>query len=249
MRDSIPRDYEMGVGWNQAFGHRRIAALGNNPACNAGEDLWTFGGAYPWKAAVGAMEVFCANAADTSAGTGARSVLVNGLDADFNEVSQTVLTNGGVVALPTPLLRVNSALIMSAGTGGVNAGDINIRDAGGGTVRAVIPAGFGITRQAVYTVPAGHTLQITSMLFTFNEVAGGNKFARFATFSRSAVGGFYRLPLELAIGDEPPYRHDGEPGIPLPEKTDFAIRCTATSAADVNLTAAILGIIKRNDTP
>lgn len=248
LNDGYPSDYEMAVGWNQVPNHRRVAVLGNSPAANAGSDIWTGAVAYPWMTAATALEAVSSSAADTAAGTGARTLQVFGLDADFVEVVQLITLNGTLpVALPTNLLRINTALIMSAGSGETNAGDISIRRVSGGTVQAIVPAGYGITRQAVYTVPAGFTLQITSILLSFNEVAGGNKFARFATFVRNPVSGLYRMPLEIAIGDEPPYRHDGEPGIPGAEKTDIAIRCTAVSTANLNLTAAFLGILKANN--
>lgn len=228
---------------------RRVTALGNNPDIDTGtlpEDVWTGGGVYPWMTAATALEVVSASAADTAAGTGARTLLVSGLDGAYAEVSQTVTLNGtSAVALPTPLLRINSALIMSAGTGKVNAADISVLDAGGGTVRAVVPAGYGITRQSQFTVPAGWTLQVLSMLFCFNRVSGGSRFATFATFIQSSAG-FYRMPLELTIGDEPPYRHDGVPGLVLTEKSDFSLRCTASSNDNADVTAAWLGVMRRN---
>lgn len=243
------RDFLINVGFGLADGYTRVTALGNNPDIDTGtipEDIWTGGGAYPWMTAATALEIVSSSANDAAAGTGARTVLINGLDANYVAVAQVITLDGITpVAIPTNLFRINSALIMSAGTGKVNAGDITIRDAGAGTTRAILPLGYGITRQSIYTVPAGSTLQIVSQFFGFNEVAGGNKFARFATYIQSP-NGFYRLPLELAVGDEPPYRHDGIPGLVLPEKTDFALRCTAVSGENTNLTAAWLGVQRLN---
>lgn len=241
-------DVLLDVGFGTILGHRRVTALGNNPSVDTGtvpEDVWTGGGIYPWMTAATSLEVFSANANDTGAGTGARTVLVNGLDVNYAEVAQTVTLNGAAVALPTQLLRINSALIMSAGSGKVNAGDIQVRDAGGGTVRAIIPAGYGITRQSQFTVPAGWTLQILSHLISFNRVAGGNRFATFTNFIQSSSS-FYRMPLELTCGDEPPYRHDGVPGIIVAEKTDYQLRCVNVSNDASNLTAAWLGLMRQN---
>jgi hypothetical protein len=120
-----------------------------------------------------------------------------------------------------------------------------VRDSGGGTVRSIVPAGYGITRQSAFTVPAGWTLQVVSMLFCFNRASAGARFATFATFVQSQ-NGFYRMPLELTIGDEPPYRHDGLPGLVLAEKTDFALRCTFSSNNDADVTAAWLGVMRKN---
>lgn len=149
------------------------------------------------------------------------------------------------VAIPTSLFRINSALIMSAGTGKTNAGNISVRDSGGGTVRGIIPTGYGITRQAVYTVPAGNTLSILSQLISINRSTGVSRFVTIANFVQSSLG-FYRLPLELSVGDPVPYRHDGNPGIVLAEKTDYCLRCTATSSDNTDVTAAFLGVLKSN---
>lgn len=247
----LTRDFLINVGFGlvPGNGYTRVTALGNNPDVDTGtipEDIWSGGGAYPWMTAATALEIVSGSANDAAAGTGARTVLINGLDANYVAVAQVITLNGTTpVAIPTSLFRINSALLMSAGTGKINAGDLTIRDAGAGATRAIIPLGYGITRQSIYTVPAGSTLQIISQFFGFNEVAGGNKFARFATYIQSP-NGFYRLPLELAIGDEPPYRHDGIPGIILNEKTDFALRCTAVSNDNTNLTAAWLGVQRLN---
>jgi len=245
---SEPRsDFLMAVGYGQRPGYRRVTALGNNPDVDTtgAEDVWTGGGTYPWMASATALEVV-GGANDTAAGTGARTIRIDGLTAAWVEVSQTITLNGATpVSIPTSLYRINGALIMSAGTGKVNAADITIRDAGAGTTRCVIPAGYGITRQSIYTVPAGHTLQIISQLFCVNRQAGVGRFATFATFVQTSAG-IYRMPLELSIGDEPPYRHDGAPGLMLPEKTDFCHRCTAVSADNTDITAAWLGVLKDN---
>lgn len=243
---AIP-DTLLAAGFNLLPGVTRVTALGNNPnVTSPPEDIWSGGGVYPWMTASTALEIVSSSANDAAAGTGARTVLILGLDINYVEVSQTVTLDGTLaVALPSNLFRIQSALIASAGTGKVNAGTLTVRDAGAGTTRAVIQLGYGVTKQSAYTVPAGYTVQVISQFFGFNETAGGNKFARFATFTQSP-NGFYRLPLELAVGDEPPYRHDGIPGITLAEKTDFALRCTAVSTAGINLTAAWLGLRRKN---
>jgi hypothetical protein len=210
------------------------------------EDVWSGGGAYPWMTAATALEIVSGSANDAAAGTGARTVVIQGLDINYAEVSQTITLNGTTaVAIPISLFRINAALIASAGTGKVNAGELTIRDAGAGTTRAIIPLGYGITKQSIFTVPAGFTLQVISQFFGFNSVTKDSRFAKFATFVQSP-NGFYRLPLELATSDAFPYRHDGEPGLILPEKTDFCLRCTAVSDDNSNVTAAWLGVMRSN---
>lgn len=236
------------VGLGLVSGASRVAALGNNPDVDtaAVEDVWSGGGTYPWMTGATSLEIVSDSANDAAAGTGARTVLVNGLDANYATVAQTVTLDGLTpVALPTQLFRINSALIMSAGSGKVNAGTLTVRNAGGGTTRAVIPVGYGITRQAVYTVPAGKTLAINSQMFCINRTGGVSRYATFANFIQQSTG-FYRMPLELSLSERAPYRHDGLPSIIIGEKTDYAFRCTSVSNDNTDVTAAFLGVLIDN---
>lgn len=236
------------VGLGLVSGASRVAALGNNPDVDtaAVEDVWSGGGTYPWMTGATSLEIVSDSANDAAAGTGARTVLVNGLDANYATVAQTVTLDGLTpVALPTQLFRINSALIMSAGSGKVNAGTLTVRNAGGGTTRAVIPVGYGITRQAVYTVPAGKTLAINSQMFCINRTGGVSRYATFANFIQPSTG-FYRMPLELSLSERAPYRHDGLPSIIIGEKTDYAFRCTSVSNDNTDVTAAFLGVLIDN---
>jgi len=241
-----PRDYATAVGFSQLIGNSRVAALGNNPDIDtAPEDIWSGGGQYPWMTAATPLEILSTDANDTSAGTGARTVTIVGLDINYGIVTQSVILNGITpVAIPMPLFRINSAMITSAGTGRVNAGDINIRDVSGATVRCVIPLGYGISRQSQYTVPAGSTLAVQSLLFCINRPTT-TRDATIATFFQSPLG-FYRLSLEVSV-DGNPYRHDGTPGIIVPEKFDFGLRCTYVSSTNTDITGAWLGILKTNE--
>lgn len=236
------------VGLGLVSGASRVAALGNNPDVDtaAVEDVWSGGGTYPWMTGATSLEIVSDSANDAAAGTGARTVLVNGLDANYATVAQTVTLDGLTpVALPTQLFRINSALIMSAGSGKVNAGTLTVRNAGGGTTRAVIPVGYGITRQAVYTVPSGKTLAINSQMFCINRTGGVSRYATFANFIQPS-NGFYRMPLELSLSERAPYRHDGLPSIIIGEKTDYAFRCTSVSNDNTDVTAAFLGVLIDN---
>lgn len=243
-----PQEYYAAVGFGDILNVRRIAALGNNPVVDVAtvpEDVWSEGGLYPWMTAATSLELVSDNAADTAAGTGARSVVINCLTDLYVEQSDVVVTNGTTpVALPRQCFRVNNSLIMSAGSGKVNAGKIVIRDAGGGTIRAAIPAGVGITKQSNYTVPAGYTLQILS---NYLGVAGTgtSKTADASTYIQSSLG-FYRMPFTLSAGDGVPYRHDGVPGLIVPEKTDYMLRITSVSANGTSVNGAWLGILRKN---
>jgi len=242
---AIIRNYDLDVGFGVVPGVRRVSAAGNNPDIDTGpEDIWTGGGLYPWLTTATALEIVSDSAADAADGTGSRTVLINGLTAEFVEVSQTVTLNGlTAVAIPTSLYRVQSAIVVTAGSGRVNAGMLSIRDAGGGTVRGILQAGYGITRQSQFTVPAGYTLSVNHAILCINRPSTARD-ATLATFIQ-AENGAYRMTVEVSV-DGNAYRHEAVPGIIVPEKTDFGIRCNYVSAANTDLTAVWLGIMRLN---
>lgn len=243
-------DFYTAVGLGLVPGVRRVTALGNNPDIDSAtvpEDVWSVGGLYPWMTASTALEIVSSSANDSSAGNGARTVLVRGLDANYVEVNQVLTLNGTTpVSIPLPLLRVNDALIMSAGATKVNEGNIDIRRVTGGTIQCQIPIGYGISRQALFTVPAGHTLSIHSMLFSQTKAGGVDRTMTISNFIQSP-NGFYRMPLELSISQTVPYRHEGDPGITLSEKTDIAFRVQSSSTNDSSVTVAFLGTMYSTD--
>ncbi len=235
---------------------RRVTALGNNPDVDQGtvpETIWPEGGLYPWKTSAGALEVVSTSADDLPAGAGIGAISLTLLDGNYNETVMPITLNGTTaVAISGTWLRINGGLITTKGSGAasvgaVNAGDIIIRDSGAGTTRAIIPATKGILRQAVYTVPAGYSLQIISQYIAFNRGTGGGA-TRYLTVTGyiQNSSGVTRRPLDLSCNGEA-YRHDGIPGITLPEKTDFAMEIISVSADNSDITGAFLGVLVKND--
>ena len=95
------------------------------------------------------------SSADTLAGSGARTVSVQGLDANYNQLTETVNLNGtSNVTTTGTFLRVFRMRVESAGADEVNQG--NITASIGGTDVAQIQADQGQTLMAVYTVPRGY---------------------------------------------------------------------------------------------
>lgn len=229
-------------------GYRRIALYGNNPDVDGSslpEDAWSGGGVYPWMTGATSLEIVSANAADAAAGTGARTVLIQGLDINYAEISAVATLNGiTAVSIPTQFFRINNAFVASAGSGQANVGAISIRDAGGGTVRAVIPAALGLLRQAAYTVPAGYQLFITSVSGAINRDSGsaGTKVATITSWVRG-VNGVIVQPGESPVGISP-FRDTYTIPAVLDEKTDTVLRIVSVSADNLDITAGIMGYLK-----
>jgi len=150
-------------------GRSRVTITGYNPDIDTGtvpETLWPVGGLYAWKPSAGHLEVVSSSANDAVAGTGAQTVFIDGLDAGFNPISETLPLNGlTAVVTANQYYRVNGFYCVTVGATGAtagNAGNITLRDQGAGTTRSYIEAGIGIARQAIYTVPVGSSLYLNS---------------------------------------------------------------------------------------
>lgn len=160
----VTPSYELQVVRGNVPGVSGIHILGHNidvDTATLPEDIWEGGGVYPFQATAQSLEILSSSAADTALGTGARTVLVEGLDAGYVEQSQVVTLNGvGAVALAQSYLRINHCEVVTAGTGRTNAGIITLRVAGAGATQAVIDTSDGVAMQAIYTVPAGKALYL-----------------------------------------------------------------------------------------
>ena len=158
--------FELQVSRGQIAYHKPLFKFGNNATVgNSLETIWAEGGLYSYLTAATVLKVSSSSTDDTSAGTGARTVQLYGLDADYNEINELVTLNGQTPVNTTQsFLRINRMVVRSAGSGGVNAGVIY---AGTGTVTTGVPANVyasvnGVTGSnqslmALWTVPAGYT--------------------------------------------------------------------------------------------
>lgn len=116
------------------------------------EDVWAAGGLVTFPAAAAATTVKSSDANDTAAGTGARTVRVRGLTSGFKEAYEDATMNGtSAVALTNQFLRVWSIEVLTAGSGGANAGTIDALHTA--TVLHRIPIGANLSRGAFFTAP------------------------------------------------------------------------------------------------
>lgn len=230
-------------------GVTRVTALGHNPSIGSGAaaDIWAAGGEYPFLAAASILEVVSSSVADTAAGTGARTVLVSGLDASYNAISETVTLNGTTpVATVNSYLRVNLFTTTSAGSGEKNVGTITLRVVSAGVSQSIIQAGIGFGTTGVYTVAAGFTLFITSQVYTVLNPPGATAFSAVFGIQQRSNTGNKRIPLRFQITSTIPYRHDSPEGIVIAQRTDLTLRVVTTGQAGTDVTGALIGFLIDN---
>jgi len=174
--------FDLQVSRGQIQGHRNVTVFGFNPDVdNTQVSVWPLPSLITFPASAIQMTVSSTSANDTSAGTGARTIVVQGLDANYNEVTETVTMNGQTaVTMTASLLRVNYAYVATAGSGNSAAGDIYI---GTGVVTAGVPAtaydiikfDYNNTTTGSYTIPAGYSGYVSQGLFSSGQAGGSNQ--------------------------------------------------------------------------
>lgn len=236
-------------GWNQAI-------------TTTFEPVWGESAAYtPQVAALSTPYCASSNAADASAGTGARTVSVTGVDTSFARFTETVTMNGttSVNMATANVLFIDKITVLTAGSGLVNAGIIQCgtgaNTAGdpavthqylgvsSATAVPALGAGFGnISESFFYAVPASHTL-------ICRNITCGSVFATAASGHECVIDGYtnstgvmkrYFVQMQHNTGANP----GGFSGlIKIPEKTLLIGKMagvTGTSTGPVSMHAECL---------
>lgn len=180
------------------------------------ETLWDDGGNYTYPSSAVTMDVVSTSASDTM------DVKINGLDANYAEISETVtLTGTTAVTTTASFLRINSAIILA----GSNVGDISITN--GGTKYAFIGATIGTTQSSVYTVPAGHSIY----LFRIDVTSGTNNGQKYLTFRnvvKTSTGRTLRVAEATFATSQVSF--DRQLPFKIAEKSDFHFEAKSSSA-------------------
>jgi hypothetical protein len=147
--------------------------------------VWELGNVptqYVYPTAAAQLSIVSSSASDTSA----KSVLIIGLDASYNLISETKTLNGtSAVTTVNSYLRVNSVIM----TNSVNTGAITVTSSSpsASNVVAKIDAGIGKNQAALYTVAAGYTLY--GNRFSGFSAVSGSQYAQWIAKSSNATTG------------------------------------------------------------
>lgn len=235
--------FELQVSRGQVQGHRMVVFSGYNTDIDTTwETIWADGTlTFPTVATVLKISSTSADDVNTS-GTGAWTVLVSGLDASYNEISETVALNGQTAVNTTEsYLRINAFSVTAVGTGGTAAGDIY---AGSGVVTAGVPAtaydfipnGWNARQTAVYTIPAGYTGYVAYSRLTFAQVSGTT-----AVWGRLVAQNSVSVALVSAVANNGVLEFQPRYPVPVAEKT--TIRSEAMGAAANNYASTVIQLV------
>jgi hypothetical protein len=222
-----------------------VSVWGRNAIAGTGwEELYAYDQALAWEtilAAAAKVDITSSSAADAAAGTGARTLRLVGLDANYRLQWEDIALNGQTIVVSLlSYLRLFGAEVLTVGTGGSNAGDIHIVKTGtGGSYTAGVPGtltsalckmliGVNSAMSGIFTAPAGESYQAMSL------AVGVRTQAAIIALAFYPVGGPLITPyqFELAAGaaavlDLEKFR------ITLKEKQDLRMRVQGAAASAI----------------
>jgi len=239
------------VSRGQIQGHSTVIVFGYNPDVDTSEEtIWPDGGLIPHPTTASVLKISSSSAADTSDGTGARTVFIEGVDGNFNVVGETVILNGQTAVNTTnSYLYVNSFYVATVGSGGANAGNIN---AGTGTVTSGVPAvlydiiaiGYNQRTTGHYCVPAGFTGYMTEGSISAGQATGSTSVTTF--LKQHGTDDILRVGAVAAVNNNAAVFDFVQPYI-IPEKN--CVGASAIGAAANNAVSSYFNIILIKDGP
>jgi hypothetical protein len=150
--------FELQVARGQIDGHSQVEIFGYsaNIAATALGPMWEgqtqSGGLYVYPSVAAPLVLVSSSVSDNTS----RSVVINGLDADYNILQETIALNGtSAVTTTNSFLRINGIEMLNS----INTGTITAKI--GATLYAQMNPGIGQTQMSIYTVPAGYTLYLS----------------------------------------------------------------------------------------
>lgn len=214
-------------------GHASNTGTTQNP-------LWDSGGgtSYVQLTTGTALEAVSSSANDTSAGTGARTIRVCGVDGNYAEFCETVTMNGttAVALANTSVIGINSVDTLTAGSTLTNAGAVAIRTVSGSVNKTRMGSdqyGFGRTSDFIYTVPANKTLILKKITLGATAIVGDLSFTLYSFTSTGIkkVEALHKISqTNTAFADGQGVMDFGT-GLLIPEKTLIILMGTTSTGS------------------
>jgi hypothetical protein len=175
-----------------------VNLFGYNPVVGTDyETLWNVGGKYTVSTTEGVLSIVSSAAGDSS-----KRVLIQGVNAEFEAVSQVVTLDATDATTPVSstveFMRVNQVILLD----GENAGNITVSK--GGATLGYIAIGEGISQACQYTVPYGYSLYIFRINVN-SATANPNKFIRFRNVTQNKDGRVIRIARATSATSEVTY--------------------------------------------
>lgn len=240
----IPRNFLTEVARGGISGAEIFSISAYNAAIDTTERVLTTYGPtlYNYLSTASQLTIVSTSANDTVAGTGARQVEIDGLDATFARQRVTYNLNGLTpVTTAENWLRINRIMVVSAGTSGFNEGIINVDTPTPSGIIAQIAAQRAVSQSSVFTVPLGKIAIIIDAII--NSDVTKELFFRYR-YRDNVLNNVFITAFESAFFNDITFRTNS--GFPLLEKYDVEARANTkagTSALSLFQTILLLDTV------
>jgi len=239
-------DYRMKVAVGMIPGASYIEKFGRNKTVASGtqEPIWDGSGAYSYPTTARVHNIVSTEVEDGAVGkTGALTIDIQGLDANYLLISETVTLNGTTpVATQNSYTRIFRMRVLTSGSQGTNEGIISATAVTDATVTAQILASTGQTNMALYTIPSGYTGYLLGWYASLLRATGVTAVGADVDFIERSFGGAWRSkqPTGIQNTGQGHWHYDFEFPLALSEKSDMQVIGTPTAAADISAGFTIL---------
>lgn len=182
------------------------------------ETIWNDGNDYIFPSTGLALTVTTSSALDYG-----KTLIIEGLDTDYNIISEVItLADGGTITTAL-FFRINLMIMLD----GENIGNI---DAINTAVKyGYIEAGTGVMQACVYTVPRNHSLYLFRIDLN-SATTNGNKYLTIRNVTNTSAGRKLRVAEATFAVSQVSY--DRQVPFKLAEKTDFSFEAKSSSATN-----------------
>jgi hypothetical protein len=139
------------------MGHSVVSLFGYQSSITTTSiPVWENAATYVYPTVASTLTMVSTSASDDTSA----KILISGLDANFNSISETLALNGvtGVTTVNS-YFRINSLIMVSPGTSqNTNVGTITLKQSS--NTLAQINIGIGKSQSTIYTVPAGYSFYL-----------------------------------------------------------------------------------------
>ena len=180
-------DYDTEVALGNVPGVVAKNKFGRNDASSTAlVDIWPESGTIAWQTSASVVDITAGAADVMTTGTGAWEVVLQGLDANYLEVEETVELNGAAVVSSTQaFLRLPRMFVGRCGSDSYNVGEIRAEWSGGSVLANTILPIAGQTEYLAFTVPANEKMVARDLSFgIIDDASSGTRSVQIYIYMR-----------------------------------------------------------------
>ena len=174
--DQITSEINLEIEKGNVENHSHVVVAASNVDIDIGpETIWKHTGLWTPMSTARTMSIVSNSANDTSAGTGARTLLVQGVDATGAAQVEIVTMNGITPVVTTNTwLGINPSLVATAGSSKYNEGTITFTSTTDNEVQTVIAPEDALSSAMIYHVPINTNYYLKFIRSAVYKSSGGS---------------------------------------------------------------------------